>query len=109
MDFNSVVAQVTPLYTQLNFWLTVGLTVLIWYVVAAVLAHILFGAGRRNPVESARQGMGMALLLLLVALACGAYFLFRPADLIYMVAVSLTFLVLALLVFALFSRLGAEK
>ena len=109
MDFNAVVAQVTPLYTQLNFWLTVGLTILVWYFVALGLSHLLFGAGQRAPLDSARLGMNLALLVVFVALGCMAFFLLKPSDLIYALAISLTFLVLAVIVLAIFSRLGAEK
>lgn len=108
MDFNNIFGQVVPLYTQVNFWITLGVTLLVWYAAALGFAHLLFGAGRRGAVASARQGMSFSLLLVIAALACGAYFLFRPADLIYMIAVSVTFLILALLVSALFSRMGKE-
>lgn len=109
MNFGDLVNQVVPLYTQMNFWITVALTVLLWYGVAVGFAHLLFGAGGREAVASARQGMWMSLGLLFVALALATYFLFKPADLVYMVAVSVTFLVLTLIVAAIFSRLGAGK
>ncbi|OLV18462.1 hypothetical protein [Deinococcus marmoris] len=109
MDLNNIFSQVWPLYAQTNFWVTLLITALVWYAVAVGLAHVLFGAGRRNAVEAARQGMGLSLLLVAVALACGVWFLFRPADLIYMVAICVTFLIVSLLLFAVFSKLGAEK
>lgn len=108
MEFNDVFGQVVPLYTQVNFWATLGVTLLVWYAVAVGFAHLLFGAGRRSAVDSARQGMGFSLLLIGVALACGAYFLFRPADLIYMIALAVTFLILGVLVSAMFTRMGKE-
>ncbi|EYB66504.1 hypothetical protein DEIPH_ctg103orf0028 [Deinococcus phoenicis] len=108
MDFNNIFVQVVPLYTQVNFWVTLGVTLLVWYAVAVGFAHLLFGAGQRGAVESARQGMGVSLFLIAVALACGAYFLFRPADLIYMIALAVTFLILAVLVSAVFTRMGKE-
>lgn len=108
MGFNDIFGQVVPLYTQVGFWITVGVTLLVWYAAAVAFAHALFGAGRRTAVDSAKQGMGLALLLIGVALACGMYFLFRPADLIYMVAITVTFLVLAALVSAIFTRMGKE-
>lgn len=109
MDFSSIVNQVVPLYTQVNFWVTIALTALVWYFVAVGFAHLLFGAGHRTPVNSARQGMLLSLLLLFSALALATYFLFKPADLIYMIAVSVTFLILTLIVMAIFTKLGAEK
>ena len=109
MNFGDLTNQIVPLFTQTQFWITVGLTTLIWYGVAVGFAHILFGAGNRAPVASARQGMWLSLLLLFVGLALATYFLFRPADLVYMIAVSVTFLILTILVVAIFSKLGVEK
>ena len=108
MDFNNIFGQVIPLYTQVNFWLTILGTVLLWYAVSVALAHAFFGAGNRSAVEAANQGMNFSLLLLAVALAAGAYFLFKPADLIYLVAVTLTFVLLAAILHVLFSRMGAR-
>ncbi len=109
MNFGDITNQIIPLYTQTQFWITVALTLLVWYGVAVGFAHILFGAGQRTPVASARQGMWISLFLLFVALAAATYFLFRPADLVYMIAVSVTFLILTILVVAIFSKLGVEK
>ncbi|MFC6804027.1 hypothetical protein ACFQDE_21690 [Deinococcus caeni] len=53
--------------------------------------------------------MSLSLILLVVGLGCAAYFLFKPADLMYMVAVSVTFLLLTLLVSAVFTRMGVER
>lgn len=108
MGFNDIVGQVVPLYTQVNFWAMVGVTLLVWYLAAVGFAHVLFGAGRRTAVDSAKQGMGFSLFLIGVALACGAYFLFKPADLIYMAAVTVTFLIVAVLVSVVFSRMSKE-
>ncbi|ACO47742.1 hypothetical protein DEDE109153_17760 [Deinococcus deserti] len=108
MELNSIFGQLVPLYTQVGFWTTVGLTLLVWYAAAVGFAHLLFGAGRSGAVESARKGMGFALFLIAVGLACGMYFLFRPADVIYMAAITVTFLILAVLVSAVFSRMGKE-
>lgn len=109
MNLNALFGQVIPLYSQVNFWMTVAVTLIVWYAASVGLAHALFGAGRRKAVEAAKQGMLLALLLLGVGLACAAYFLFKPADLMYMIAVSVTFLLLALIVAAVFGRLGVEK
>lgn len=108
MDFNDIFKQVVPLYTQLNFWLTILGTVLLWYAVSVAFAHVFFGAGNRSAVEAANQGMNIALLLLAVALAAGAYFLFKPTDLIYLGAVTLTFLLLAIILHVIFSKMGAR-
>lgn len=96
-----------PLYTQTGFWLTIALTVVVWYLLSLALAHLLFGSGNREPVASASQGMTMALLLMVVLLFCYAFF-FRASDWLYAVAVSVTFLLLALLVSVLFTRLGSR-
>ncbi|PTA68590.1 hypothetical protein [Deinococcus arcticus] len=109
MDFNSIFGQVVPMYTQVNFWVTLAVTLVVWYAAAVGFAHVLFGGGARTPVNSAKQGMLLALLLVLTALAAGTYYLFMPADLIYMVTVSVTFLLLSLILSALFSKMGAEK
>ncbi|MCD0168596.1 hypothetical protein [Deinococcus sp. 23YEL01] len=109
MNLATIFGPVVPLFTQVNFWITVAVTMLLWYGVAVGLAHILFGAGGRTPVDSARQGMGFSLLLLFAGLACAVYFLFKPADLMYMIAVSVTFLLLTLLVSAIFTRMGVER
>ncbi|GGM58073.1 hypothetical protein GCM10008956_37060 [Deinococcus arenae] len=109
MNLGGVFGSVWPLYSQVNFWITLLLTMLVWYGVAVGLAHALFGAGRRTPVDAAKQGMSLSLLLLFVALACGAYFLFRPADLVYMISICVTFLLLTLIVSAVFSRMGVER
>ncbi|GAA5440619.1 hypothetical protein Dcae01_02136 [Deinococcus caeni] len=109
MNLATFFGPVVPLFTQVNFWVTVAVTMLLWYGVAVGLAHILFGAGGRTPVASARQGMSLSLILLVVGLGCAAYFLFKPADLMYMVAVSVTFLLLTLLVSAVFTRMGVER
>ncbi len=97
-----------PLYTQTGFWLTIALTVVVWYLLSLALAHLLFGSGNREPVASASQGMTMALLLMVVLLFCYAFFFFRASDWLYAVAVSVTFLLLALLVSVLFTRLGSR-
>lgn len=109
MDLNNLFSQVWPLYTQTNFWITLLITVLVWYVVALGLTHLLFGAGGRSAVGSARLGMGFSVVLIAAALAGGVWFLFRPADLIYTVAICVTFLLVSLLMFAVFSKLGAEN
>lgn len=108
LELGNFFGQIVPLYKQVNFWVTVGVTLLVWYLAAVGLAHVLFGAGRRTAVDSAKQSMGFALLLIGVALACGMYFLFKPADLIYMSAITVTFLLLAVLVSAVFTRMGKE-
>lgn len=109
MNLATLFGPVVPLFTQVNFWITVAVTMLLWYGVAVGLAHILFGAGSRTPLNSAKQGMGLALVLLFAGLACAVYFLFKPADLMYMIAVSVTFLLLTLLVSAVFTRMGVER
>lgn len=108
MDLSSVFSQIVPLYTQVGFWVTVGVTLLVWYAAAVGFAHILFGAGGRAPVLAAKQGMGFSLFLIALGLACGMYFLFKPADLIYMSAITVTFLLLAALVAMVFSRMSKE-
>ncbi|MFC6804026.1 hypothetical protein ACFQDE_21685 [Deinococcus caeni] len=51
MNLATFFGPVVPLFTQVNFWVTVAVTMLLWYGVAVGLAHILFGAGaaRRSP------------------------------------------------------------
>ncbi|MCD0157134.1 hypothetical protein [Deinococcus sp. 6GRE01] len=109
MNLATIFGPVVPLFTQVNFWITVAVTMLLWYGVAVGLAHILFGAGRRTPVTAAKHGMQFSLLIWAVGLGCAAYFLFKPADLMYMIAVSVTFLLLTLLVSAVFTRMGVER
>ncbi|MFT2721523.1 hypothetical protein ACMT4L_16125 [Deinococcus sp. A31D244] len=109
MNLGNIFGPVVPLFTQVNFWITVAVTMLLWYAAAVGFAHVLFGAGSRTPVDSARQGMGFSLLLLFAGLACAVYFLFKPADLMYMIAVSVTFLLLTLLVSAVLTRMGGER
>jgi len=97
-----------PLYTQTGFWLTIALTVVVWYLLALAFAHLLFGAGNREPVASATQGMFASLLIMVVLLFCYAFFFFRVSDWLYAAAVSVTFLLLAVVVSALFVRLGGR-
>ena len=106
---NDFFAGAAPLFTQLNFWVTVLVTLLVWYGLSVGLAHMLFGAGNRAPIHAARQGMTLALLLVIVVLACGAWFLFQPSDLVYLIAITVTTLILTLLVLAVFTRLGKEN
>ena len=95
-----------PLYTQTGFWLTIALTVAAWYLLSLGFAHLLFGSGNREGVASATQGMSLSLIIVAALLFCYAFFFFRASDWLYAVAVSVTFLLLALLVSVLFTRLG---
>jgi hypothetical protein len=105
---NDILSQIWPLYGQTNFYVTVAVTLLIWYVVALGFAHLTFGAGRKTPVACARQGMWLSLLVMGLALAASAYFLFQPLNLVYMSAITVTFLLLAVVLSLIFSRMGKE-
>lgn len=107
--FNQFWNQAGALYLQTSFWLTLALTVVVWYLAALAFSHLLFGAGNREAVASARSGMWLSLLLILTSLVCLSYFLYRPADWVYALVVSLTFLVLGVLLVAIFGRLGREN
>ncbi|WP_424950574.1 hypothetical protein [Deinococcus sp.] len=97
-----------PLYTQTGFWLTIALTVVVWYLLSLAFAHLLVGSSNREPVTAANQGMTLSVVIMVVLLFCYAFFFFRASDWLYALAVSVTFLILAVLVSAVFTRLGGR-
>lgn len=107
-SINAILGQIWPLYSQTNFYITVAIALLVWYLVALAFAHLTFGAGKKSPVTAARHSMWLSLLVMGLALAAGAYFLLQPLNLIYMSAITFTFLLLAVVLSLIFSRMGKE-
>ena len=105
MDINSFLGQLWPIYSQTQFWLTALGGLVAWYLMALALSHLMVGGGK-EPVSAVSTAMFTALMIGLVLLAVSAWFLIRPADLIYMVALSVTFGLLALILTLTFSSLG---
>ncbi|MFC6619277.1 hypothetical protein [Deinococcus radiophilus] len=105
MNVNSFFDQLWPIYSQTQFWLTALAGLALWYLMSLALAHMMVGGGK-EPVSAVSTAMFTALIVGLVLLAVSAWFLIRPTDLIYMVALSVTFGLLALILTLTFSSLG---
>ncbi|MFC4452349.1 hypothetical protein [Deinococcus sonorensis] len=108
-DITTFINAAWPHFVQLDFWITVAITILVWYGLAVGLAHLLAGAGGREALQAARQSMPLALLLVMVGLLISEYFLFNPNNFPYLVAVAVATLLLTLLVLTVFGRLGKDN
>ena len=103
-----ILNQITPNFSELGFWLRVIGTIALWYLIALLFAHLLFGNGR-EAVSSARSGMWGAMAVVFIALGCAAYFWWSAGELYYTLTLLLTFFLLTLVLLLLLSRLGSRE
>jgi membrane-associated HD superfamily phosphohydrolase len=100
--------QLVPTFSQATFWITLAASLLCWYALAVLFAHLLFGSGNREAVPAVKGGMSLSLLLMLGLLAVSVIFVINPYNWFYLATLLPVFLLIALLLVLIFGRLGAK-
>lgn len=106
---NTFFAAAWPHFTQLQFWISVAVTLLVWYVLSLAFAHLLAGAGNREPVAAARTAMPLGLIVMVIGLAVSEYFLLNPGNVPYLAAVTVASLLITAVLLVIFNRLGRDN
>ncbi|GGJ26076.1 hypothetical protein [Deinococcus roseus] len=96
------------LYQQTEFWLRLAGGVVIWYFVAILFAHLLFGGGR-EAVPSTKSGMWLSMGVIFLVLIGGCYYWLTPGNWVAVITLGITYVLIVLVLTLALGRFGGEQ
>lgn len=94
-------------YSETQFWVRLGVGIVVWYVASLIFAHLLFGGGR-EAVPSVKTGMWLSMGVIFLALLGGSYYWLTPGNWVAVITLGLTYFLVVLLLTVVLGRFGGE-